>query len=446
MIKWLLIGLGVIAGVLIVISVSGALGGTNAPVIASDAIVSSDIGAQDKSSVAQEAMTATPQEMSATAPLAPSVSVSASVKTPTFSAPMEFPVGERIEMIAAADFNNDKKADVAAVRDTSNMLSLLLGDGSGKLGSPLNVDLSPNPISLAVADFNGDKNADIFVALSGNNTYHVLLGDGTGHFKKNDYRLRDSESVVAADFNGDSKQDIALLTRVATVRVLLGNGDGTFTSKDSKDVKSTMCDSPKALATGDLNKDGRADLIVANCGSEISVLLGNGDGTFEPAVGYSAGTTASGLVGVAVGDFNKDGKLDVLKWHQKDGLIYLLLGDGTGKLGVAAFFEVRAGCCNLKDVAIGDFNSDGNLDVVSSGPAGRSSEEIAIFLGDGTGKFSAPVLMNAGFPGVIGPNYIAVGDFNNDSRTDIALGCNAGTMNGVKVCTNSIILLLNTTK
>ena len=149
------------------------------------------------------------------------------------------------------------------------------------------------PYALVAGDFNGDGRTDLAVANIGSNDVSVLLGNGDGTFQDQvRYAAGDEPfALVAGDFNGDGRTDLAVANAGSNdVSVLLGNGDGTFQDQ----VRYAAGDEPFALVAGDFNGDGRTDLAVANYDSgDVSVLLGNGDGTFQDQVRYAAGDRAS---------------------------------------------------------------------------------------------------------------------------------------------------------
>jgi len=215
-------------------------------------------------------------------------------------------------------------------------------------------------------------------------------------------------SVAVGDFNGDGNADLVTANQDdRDVSVLLGNGDGTFQAA----TNSSVCCVPSFIAVGDFNGDGKADLAIANY--SIFVLLGNGDGTFQQAVAYGP---VSGSFNVAVGDFNGDGRADLVATGGGNN-VSVLLGNGDGTFQGAGNYIVGA---DPASVAVGDFNGDGRADLVVV-----NSSDVSVLLGNGDGSFQAAVNYGAGN----GPTFAAVGDFNGDGRADLAVS----TYNGNNV-------------
>jgi hypothetical protein len=277
-----------------------------------------------------------------------------------------------------------------------------------------------------VGDFNGDGIPDLAVATHTGGvagTVTVLLGNGDGSFQQplTFAAGNGPNSVAVADFNGDGKLDI-VTTNFASlydrnhpeivengVRVLLGNGDGTFQSAQAIAIQPSGS-RPNFVVVGDFNSDGKPDLAVANAESgTLSILLGNGDGTFQAARNYSVGL---GLVSLAVGDFNGDGNLDLVAANR--GRLTVLLGNGDGTFQQGHNYPVAPHPYTLS-VAVGDFNRDGILDLVVSDGSG-----VGLMLGNGDGTFQPVKTYAAGSGG-----FLAVADFNGDGLPDLALSNSA---------------------
>jgi len=213
--------------------------------------------------------------------------------------------------------------------------------------------------------------------------------------------------IATGDLNGDGKLDLVVTgsNDADAVSVLLGNGDGTFQAP----VNYPTGQYPNSVAVGDFNNDGKLDLAVANVGTnDVSVLLGNGDGTFQAAVQYGAGSAPSP---VAVGDFNGDGNLDLAVGNVQSDNVSVLLGNGDGTFQAPVGYAVGSFPAS---VAVGDFNGDGKLDLVETNYADGN---VGVLLGNGDGTFQTAVYYGVGQ----GPNSVAVGDFNGDGKLDLAV-------------------------
>ncbi len=214
--------------------------------------------------------------------------------------------------VVAGDFNGDGIVDLAAANDYSNTVSIFLGNGDGSFATGPVIELPGAPQSLAVADFNGDGKLDVAVTAANpsNEAVEILLGNGDGSFTPAGATLPAGAypaGIVAADFNGDGKPDLAVTNaEVDTVSVFLGNGDGTFTAAETSLATGTY---PLSLVAADLNGDGKPDLAVANDGDgTLTILLGNGDGTFTAV---SSNTAPGTPMSLAAADFNGDGIPDL---------------------------------------------------------------------------------------------------------------------------------------
>jgi hypothetical protein len=340
--------------------------------------------------------------------------------------------------VAIADVNGDGKPDViAAGFDT---VDVFLGNGDGTLQPVVAYPAGYEQSSIAVADLNGDGKLDVVViGVESPNSFNVnvLLGNGDGTFgPPTGYNMgSDLTSVAVADVNGDHKPDIVISSLLggngedSSVAVMLGNGDGTFQPAVSYDSGGGQAAS---VAIADINHDGKPDLLVSNpcvsffnCDtspSTVGVLLGNGDGTFKPAVDYSVcnvGFTCGGGGPIAVADLNGDGKLDVVVVNTPNGTAAVLLGNGDGTLQSAVNYGT--GDQAPSGVAIVDANDDGKLDllIVNQQISGESVQgTIGILEGNGDGTFQTAVTVPTNGEG---SNGIAAADLNGDGKPDLVV-------------------------
>jgi VCBS repeat protein/FG-GAP repeat protein len=320
-----------------------------------------------------------------------------------FAPAKNYPVGTNPKAVVIADFNGDRKLDIAvansgdpAVGDAGNV-SILLGNGDGTFQPAHDVTAGKNPWSISVGDFNGDGYLDLVVANNGMNvtggwlpgTVSVLLGNGDGSFQTHvDYPTGTGPtSVAVADFNGDSRLDLAVAAHPANVvSVLLGKGDGTF--ETHIDYATGNGGGNGAVALADFNRDGRVDLAMAGRFGDgiVGILVGKGDGTFQSPVGYDP----AGLFGrsIAVGDFNGDGKLSLAVTFANLGNgtasgVGMLPGNGDGSFSGGSTLATASAGCHTGSPLLGDFDGDGKLDLaVIAG--GGPHEGVCLFLGGGT--------------------------------------------------------------
>ena len=292
--------------------------------------------------------------------------------TGNFSAPRRFVVAKNPFLGAVGDFNGDGKQDLVVIiggtrPDYNGGLSILLGDGAGNFSAPTNFDFGNHPGSVAVGDFNGDGKQDLVVSNGGygENSVSIFLGNGAGHFSGP--TIFDAgispQSVKLGDFDGDGKQDLAVISS-GGVSILLGDGAGGFSAPTTFGVSY-----PSALVVGDFNGDGKQDVAVTyRVSDSVSILLGDGAGNLSAPTSFPVG--GDDPLGQAVGDFNGDGKQDLVFTFQFSTDVSILLGDGAGNFN--ALINVAVGNPQTS-IAVGDFNGDGKQDLtVVSGGVGVS--------------------------------------------------------------------------
>lgn len=280
----------------------------------------------------------------------------------TFTSIGTVPADRNPEVIRAADFNGDGKLDLAVGNffggslSTGNV-SILLGNGDGTFQPAVNFNVG-TPADLAVADVNGDNKLDLVAASNTNNQASVLLGNGNGTFQSAvPYSLPgEARGAAIADFNGDTKPDLALSNGLVpgNASILLGNGDGTFQDATSIAIGSA----PTGIIAKDISGDGKQDLVIAVTASHaVKVLLGIGNGTFEGPVDYPVGLEPIRLV---LEDFNGDGPVDVITVNASGNSYSVLRGNGNGTFQTAVTSPARTSSWAPFS---GDFNKDGKPDL-----------------------------------------------------------------------------------
>ena len=318
--------------------------------------------------------------------------------------------------VLTADFNGDGFPDLVILENST--ISVLLGNGDGTFTaapSPSNY----LPGAIAVGDFNGDGIPDLAVApvLDEGNS-EVLLGNGDGTFSIANGSLgigsgvATSNSIAAADFNGDGKLDIveacvSLGDQPCNLLLIQsGNGDGTF--KEFSSVPLSFLGS-QSMAVGDFNGDGQPDVAVTNSGTNgVNVFLNNGGGLSAVSAIPATGT---GPISIAAADFNGDGKLDLAVANYGSDNVTILLGNGDGTFTAAA--SPATGTAP-NSVAVADFNGDGVPDLAV---ANAGSSNVTILLGNGDGTFTAA----AGPAADTGSTSVVLADFNGDGKEDLVV-------------------------
>jgi glucose/arabinose dehydrogenase len=287
----------------------------------------------------------------------------------TFDAPVNYGVGAEPKNAVTGDFNADGLLDIVAANQASNDVSVLLANGPGTYDSAVGYSTCVGAHEVKVADLNNNGILDLAVACWGGSVMNVLLGNGDGTFQEAiTFDVGSNpHALVIGDLNGNGIQDIAVANNgSANVSVLIGNSDGTFAAATAYSAGA----GPHSIDIGDFSGDGNLDLVTANDGSDsVSIFLGNGDGTFQPQVMYSVGEMPKG---VRVADLTADGILDIVTANTfgnygsptpVDTSISVLRGVGDGTFETAESFEVNQ---TPFGVALADFNGDGKIDVAAA--------------------------------------------------------------------------------
>jgi Bacterial Ig-like domain (group 3)/FG-GAP-like repeat len=305
---------------------------------------------------------------------------------------------------------------------------------------PLNFSGGVDASSVAMADFNGDGKLDIAVAnlfscdtCTARGSVGILLGNGDGTFqppRSYDSGGNNARGIAIADLNGDGKFDVIVTntctagtfcdvnSNTGSVAVLLGNGDGTFQPAHAYSAGIQLS---SGLALGDFNRDGKLDVVVADgCGRcglhNIAVLLGNGDGTFGSPRTYDLGGEPQGI---AVGDIDGDGKLDVVVGLESDsgqpnGSSVVLFGEGDGTFPTSRTLNPAG-----KYPALADVNGDGKLDLIVVTPCSNTKctkDGVGVLLGEGDGSFQPIQIYGSGGNDTLA---VAIGDLNRDGKADV---------------------------
>jgi hypothetical protein len=394
-----------------------------------------------------------------------SVSVLLSNGDGTFQPAVGFATGgNNSQFVTLARLRPGGPLDVIAANTFTGTVSVLLGNGNGTFRPAVQYSVGPeaNPIAVAVGDFTGHGIPDLVTANTGYDfdTFSVLVGNGDGTFRTAVTQTlpRTPSSLAAGDFTGDGHLSLALGT-LGGALVVLGNGDGTFRAPVfyPADAGSTV----SSVLVRDLANTGRLDLVTANPNtSTVSVLHGNGNGTFGPATNYPVG--GLGPQTVAAGRLRPGGPLDLVTADVQSDSVSVLPGAGDGTFGppsqyaggsapyaVAAANFAGGGADDVVatnpfgavgtvsvllnqgdgtfpphapyqvgrenfDLATGDFRGIGVQDLVT---ANELTGSVSVFLGNGDGTFGAPRAFRAGSD----PVRVVVGDFDGDGRLDLAV-------------------------
>jgi hypothetical protein len=341
---------------------------------------------------------------------------------PSFLAPLNYSGASQPPIVA--DVNNDSIADLVSATGSSQGVEVFLGVGDGLFQAGKFAATGGYATTTRSGDFNGDGKADLVVVNSSRNLA-LLMGRGDGTFQAPTTLTLPNGQVPAGveigDLNGDGKLDLVTTGYTTTrlrgggglglnytyhysVDIFLGDGSGSF--RAGKVISSSTL-----AGLGDFDNDGKLDLLTADSG-QVSFRHGNGDGTFhKPAV-------LSNVGGVnLIVDVNGDGRLDILALAHGPGAVLVSLGNGDGTFRAAQTFFVGS---DPGQVAVGDFNGDGKLDLATANPQAafqNGNGLVSILLGNGDGTFQSALSVSPG----VNAFSLAVADFNHDGFDDLAV-------------------------
>ncbi|HSY36234.1 MAG TPA: FG-GAP-like repeat-containing protein [Acidobacteriaceae bacterium] len=364
-----------------------------------------------------------------------------------------YPTGQLPSATVTADFNGDGILDLAITVFDSlgtyvpGSVIILLGKGDGTFTAAPTLVTDALPCCLVTADFNGDGKPDLAFGGTTDGSISIFLGNGDGTFTQGvsiSGKFADNLALAVGDFNGDGNEDLIVSETAAnSIRVLLGRGDGTFTSVPETPATG---DNPNGMAVGDFNHDGHLDIAVSNvfpqpgsdAPSSVTILLGNGDGTFTPAPSIPVGVAPEQILAA---DFNGDGKLDLAVLNiGTPTTISLLFGNGDGTFDSST---PQIPLPYLSWFTLGDFNGDRKPDIggfLEVYQPTNVNQNVYALINNGDGAFASITASDSQIP-----NGGVAGDFNGDGLADLAVTGEYGglsiyltTINGLPATTTTL--------
>jgi hypothetical protein len=340
-----------------------------------------------------------------------------------------FTVGQKPVAMTSFDFNQDGHADLAVLNQLDNTVTVLIANADGSMKPGVTLPLpgtASDTNAIVAADFDGDGKVDVLAYSS--TGFTLLHGNGDGSFQvlpqKTGYNVRFGTQFLApGDFNKDGHMDVASYNADGTVTILLNGGDGSFPNTNRYVAGSAISAgaSSAGMYATDLNDDGNLDLVfgaghpdaIYSNPTHITLLLGNGNGTFQAAPATRVGVNTTVM---AKADFNSDNRNDVVVGGTSTGgtpELLILLGASGGGFQTPTAVTLPSSGAKVPWVATGDFNGDGLTDIAALDDSGK----LFVLVGKGDGTFQTPVGFNAG----TGASFVTTGDLNGDGRSDVVI-------------------------
>ncbi len=349
--------------------------------------------------------------------------------------------------VATGDFNGDGQVDVAVANSGSYNVTVVLGDGAGGWSAATNYEVgeAETPLAIVAADLNGDGITDLATAshgeygLGGFAGVSILNGDGAGHFAlARDFIAGISVGLVAEDLDHDGHMDLVVThneSRMIDVFFDIAGANRLVTIEDPQGPSEEGAAWAVATATADFDRNGFTDIVRSSVTGVIDIFLNVGDPGVRSVMRVDMGMP---VYAVAAGDLNGDGNADlvttVYDWTAKSGGVLVVLGDGKGGLGTPVPYSLGQNVIP-DNVAIADFDGAGQRAVVSSTYLG-----LKIFPVDAAGRLAAPVSLSASS---VRLRNVALVDVNQDGLVDVVQSesvflnvttCGNGRLDGAEEC------------